>query len=63
MTTAEMEDLFARTLLGDHEGHDAWEAVNALQRDGSREIFDYAASWLRSEDSLKKARASTFWLS
>ena len=36
MTTAEMEDLFARTLLGDHEGHDAWEAVNALQRDGSR---------------------------
>lgn len=58
MTTSDMEDLFARTLLGDYEGDDAWEAVCALQREGSREIFDYAAEWLRSGDSLKKARAS-----
>jgi len=51
MTTSDMEHLFARTLLGDYEGDDAWEAVSALHRDGSREIFDYAAEWLRSGDS------------
>jgi hypothetical protein len=54
----DMENLFARTLLGDYEGDDAWEAVSALRRDGSRDIFDYAAEWLRSGASLKKARAS-----
>jgi HEAT repeat protein len=58
MTTSEMESLFARTLLGDYEGDDAWEAVSELRRDGSREIFDYAADWLVSGDPLKKARAS-----
>ena len=58
MTSSEVESLFARTLLGDYEGDDAWEAVFALQRDGSRETFDHAAEWLRSGNSLKMARAA-----
>lgn len=58
MTNSEVEMLFARTLLGDYEGDDAWDAICALQRDGSRQIFDHAAEWLRSGDSLKKARAA-----
>lgn len=57
MTKPEMEALFTRTILGDYEDDDGWEAVMSLQRDGSREIFDYAAEWLRSGDFLKKARA------
>jgi len=58
MTSSEVESLFARTLLGDYEGDDAWEAVFALQRDGSREIFDHDAEWLGSGNSLKLARAA-----
>jgi len=36
MGTPEVETLFARTLLGDYEGDDAWNAISALRQDGSR---------------------------
>jgi HEAT repeat protein len=58
MNTAEVEALLARTLLGDYDAEDAWEAVHALHRDGSREIFDRAAAWCVSDDPLKRARAA-----
>jgi HEAT repeat protein len=58
MNTAEVEALFARALVGDYEADDAWEAVFALQRDGSREIFEHAAEWCIAGDPLKRARGA-----
>jgi HEAT repeat protein len=56
MNTAEVEALFARTLLGDYEDEDAWEAVCSLRSDGSREIFERAEEWCASGDPVKRAR-------
>jgi HEAT repeat protein len=58
MNASEMEAIFARTLLGDYEAEDAWMAIVALRQHGSREIFEYAAAWCASDDSLKRARAA-----
>jgi HEAT repeat protein len=58
MTSREIQQLFDRTLLGDYEDEGAWEAVSALHRDGSLEIFDIAAQWLRATEPLKRARAA-----
>ena len=58
MDTAEVEALFAQTLLGDYEGESAWAAVEALRQDGSREIFEQAAAWCLSDDPLKRARGA-----
>jgi hypothetical protein len=58
MTSSEIEQLFDRTLLGDYEDEGAWDAVSALQRDGSLEIFDIAARWLKAKEPLKRARAA-----
>jgi HEAT repeat protein len=49
---------FARTIAGEYEAEDAWDAVGTLQRNGSREIFEYAAAWCLSHDPLKRARAA-----
>src|SRR5271166_4626619 len=59
MTTAEVDALFARTLIGDYESEDAWEVVGALRLNGSREIFERAAAWCASDDPLKRARAAS----
>jgi hypothetical protein len=58
MTASEVKGLFARTILGDYEDEDAWDAVRALPRDGSRELFEYAAAWCLSDDPLKRARGA-----
>ena len=58
MTAAQAELLFARTLLGDYEAEDAWEAIAALHSNGSREIFECAAAWCVSSDPLRRARAA-----
>jgi hypothetical protein len=58
MNTAEVEALFAQTLLGDYEAEAGWAAVSALRRDGSRAIFEHAAAWCVCDDPLKKARAA-----
>ena len=58
MTSSEVLELFSDTITGDYEDENAWEAVSALQRDGSRETFDTAAKWIRAEEPLKRARAA-----
>ena len=58
MDAAEIEALFARTLVGDYDSEAAWGAVRALHRDGCREIFDRAAAWCASEDPVKRARGA-----
>jgi hypothetical protein len=58
MTTAEVEALFARTLVGDYESEDASDAVRALRTNGSREIFEHGAAWGTSDDPRKRARGA-----
>lgn len=58
MTSAEIDALFAQTLLGDFDGDEPWEAVRKLRRNGSREIFERAAAWCESDDQLKRSRAA-----
>jgi HEAT repeat protein len=58
MNTSEIEALFARTLVGDHDDEDAWQAVYKLRSSGSREVFDRAAVWCESDVPLRRARAA-----
>jgi len=50
-----MEALFAQTLAGEDDDDDAWAAVEALRRNGSRAIFEYAAVWCRSASARERA--------
>lgn len=56
MQAEKIDELFAATLVGDYEADAPWEAVHALRRIGSREVFDRAAEWCQSTDSLVRAR-------
>ena len=56
MAAADIDELFARTLEGDYEDEAPWEAVNALRRLGTREVFDKAAKWAESANPLVRAR-------
>lgn len=49
-------ELFARTLVADYDDDAAWEAVHALRRIGSREVFDFASEWCASPNPLKRTR-------
>jgi HEAT repeat protein len=57
MTTTEADSLFEQTLVGGYDSEQAWAAVHTLRRHGSRDIFERAAAWCRSEDPLRRARA------
>lgn len=58
MDESQAEALFAQTLLGDYDSEEAWAAVAALRRDGSREILEHASEWCLSHDALKRARGA-----
>lgn len=58
MASPDIEPLFQQTLARDYNDPAAWDAVNALRRPGSREVFDRAVAWLASEDPLKRARGA-----
>jgi len=51
----EIEALFAQTLHGEYDDDEPWKAVSVLQQIGSREVFDQAALWCRTDDPLKRA--------
>jgi hypothetical protein len=53
-----VDRLYAKTLKGGHDDNDAWDAVAALRRSGSRLVFDHAANWCSSSNPLKRSRAS-----
>lgn len=53
-----MNELFAQTLSGDFDDDAPWEAVSALRRVGTREIFVRAAEWCNSENPLMRARGA-----
>lgn len=56
MTSESINELFARTLVGDYKDDAPWHAVHELRHIGSREVFDKATEWCRSTDSLIRAR-------
>jgi len=58
MDHSEMDALFAQTLIGEYESDEAWNAIARLRSDGSREIFERAASWFSSDEPLKRARGA-----
>jgi HEAT repeat protein len=58
MTLAQLDDIFAQTLLGDYGDDAPWQAVRTLHRMGSREVFEYAAEWCHAEHPLKRARGA-----
>jgi HEAT repeat protein len=58
MTSGNIDQLFAHTLEGDYDGDAPWEAVRALRHIGSREVFDRAAAWCKSENPLQRARGA-----
>ena len=58
MTEQNVDELFARTLSGDYGDAAPQEAVSALRMIGTRQVFDIAASWCRSESPLKRARGA-----
>lgn len=56
MTSGPINELFAKTLVGDYEDDAPWQAVHELRRIGSREVFDHAAEWCRSAEPTVRAR-------
>lgn len=56
MASQEIDALFAQTLTGDYDDELPWKAVNALRRIGTREVFDRAAAWCKSENPMERAR-------
>jgi HEAT repeat protein len=58
MTREMVDDLFAKSLLGDYDDDAPWAAVHELQQLGTREVFDRAAEWCASTEPLKRARGA-----
>jgi HEAT repeat protein len=58
MTAREIDELFAQTLSGDYEDDAPWEAVQALRKLGTREVFERAAEWCQSKNPLFRARGA-----
>jgi HEAT repeat protein len=58
MTTDDLHELFQQTLLGDYEDEVPWAAVSKLRSNGSRQVFNIAAGWLRDNEALKRARGA-----
>lgn len=54
----DVDALFERTLMGMYDDDEPWKAVHELQNIGSREVFDRAAPWCRSDDASKRARGA-----
>lgn len=56
MTSPSIDELFASTLEGDYDDDAPWEAIRALRKLGTRDVFEIAAAWCKSDDPLKRAR-------
>jgi HEAT repeat protein len=56
VSSEELQRLFGRTLSGEYDDDQPWEAVRELHRLGTRDVFEIAAEWCRSADPLMRAR-------
>jgi HEAT repeat protein len=59
MTTNEIDELFARTLIGGYDDEEPWKAVYALGRIGTRKVLEKGATWCRSDNPLARARGAS----
>ncbi|MGC2657907.1 MAG: hypothetical protein WA324_08000 [Bryobacteraceae bacterium] len=57
MSSEELQQLFARTLSGDYDDDQPWNAVREL-RLGTRDVLEIAAEWCHSADPLIRARGA-----
>lgn len=58
MNQQEIDKLFVQASSGGYEDDAPWEAVSALRRMGTPEVFDRAAEWCNSPTSLLRARGA-----
>lgn len=58
MSGDELQEVFARTLRGDYNDDQPWEAVRELRYIGTRDVLDIAAGWCHSADPLMRARGA-----
>jgi len=58
MKTETVDEVFARTLVGEYDEEAPWAAVNELRSLGTREVFERAAEWCTSVEPLKRARGA-----
>jgi hypothetical protein len=58
MGPEEIDQRFERTLTRDYDDDAAWEAVSKLHLTGGREVYERAAGWGQSGNSLKRARGA-----
>jgi hypothetical protein len=58
MKTADIDALFAATLVGGYDDDAPWDAVRKLRTDGNLAIFEKAAFWCQSSDPLHRARGA-----
>jgi hypothetical protein len=58
MASRAIDDLFAQTLNGDYQDDAPWEAVSALRGIGTREVFEKAAEWCKSDKALVRSRGA-----
>ena len=58
METDNIDELFSRAVSGEYEDDAAWEAISALRRIGSREVYDKAVALCNSSEALGRARGA-----
>lgn len=58
MSSESIQHLFARTLEGDYDSDEAWDAVRELQRRGTQDIFEFASQWCEDPDPRRRARGA-----
>src|SRR5690348_3736114 len=58
MAARAIDELFAQALSGEYEDDAPWEAVRALRRNGTWQVFERASDLCRSSDPLSRARGA-----
>jgi HEAT repeat protein len=58
MATREIDELFTQALSGDYDNDTPWEAVRALRKIGTRQVFERAADLCKSNDPISRARGA-----
>ncbi|MEL7188010.1 MAG: HEAT repeat domain-containing protein [Pseudomonadota bacterium] len=56
MSENEVHSLFAKTLDGEYDDDEPWDAIHALRKLGTDEVFVLAAAWCKSKDELRRSR-------
>ena len=58
MSTSQVDKLLQKSLLGNYDDEEPWDAVRELRQIGTREVFECAALWCKSPDPIHRARGA-----